>query len=91
MLMIATPGARDCSAHVPAAQDKDTVQVPNGLAFSEFRGYEDWQAVAVSHTDDLIAVHQLRVCVPYHSDGKGLHFHGVSEEVNGKGSRHRCA
>jgi Cytochrome P460 len=30
--------------------------VPNGLAFSEFRGYEDWQAVAVSYTDDLIAV-----------------------------------
>ena len=25
-----------------SAQDKYTVQVPNGLAFSEFRGYEDW-------------------------------------------------
>jgi hypothetical protein len=24
------------------AQDKYTVQVPGGLAFSEFRGYEDW-------------------------------------------------
>jgi hypothetical protein len=24
------------------AQDKYTLQVPNGLAFSEFRGYEDW-------------------------------------------------
>lgn len=24
-----------------SAQDKYTVQVPNGLAFSEFRGYED--------------------------------------------------
>jgi hypothetical protein len=24
-----------------AAQDKYTVQVPNGLAFSEFKGYED--------------------------------------------------
>jgi hypothetical protein len=35
-----------------AAQDKYTVQVPNGLAFSEFRGYEDWQAVAVSQTLD---------------------------------------
>jgi Cytochrome P460 len=32
------------------AQDKYTVQVPNGLAFSEFRGYEDWQTVAVSQT-----------------------------------------
>jgi hypothetical protein len=39
-----------------AAQDKYTVQVPNGLAFSEFRGYEDWQTVAVSQTEDAIAV-----------------------------------
>jgi hypothetical protein len=34
-----------------AAQDKYTVKVPNGLAFSEFRGYEDWQVVAPSLTD----------------------------------------
>lgn len=34
--------------------DKYTVRVPNGLALSEFRGYEDWQVVAVSQTDDLI-------------------------------------
>ena len=39
-----------------SAQDKYTVQVPNGLAFSDFRGYEDWQAVAVSQTDDAMAV-----------------------------------
>jgi hypothetical protein len=34
-----------------SAQDKYTLQVPNGLAFSEFRGYEDWQAIAVSQTE----------------------------------------
>jgi hypothetical protein len=34
-----------------AAHDKHSVKVPNGLAFSEFRGYEDWQVVASSHTD----------------------------------------
>ena len=34
-----------------AAQDKYTVKVPNGLAFSEFKGYEDWQAVGPSLTD----------------------------------------
>ena len=39
-----------------SAQDKYTVQVPNGLAFSEFRGYEDWQTVAVSQTEELFAV-----------------------------------
>ena len=26
-----------------SAQDKYTLQVPNGLAFAEFRGYEDWR------------------------------------------------
>jgi hypothetical protein len=34
-----------------AAADKYTVKVPDGLAFSEFRGYEAWQAVGPSQTD----------------------------------------
>jgi len=33
-----------------AEQDKYTLQIPNGLSFSDFRGYEDWQAVSVSQT-----------------------------------------
>jgi hypothetical protein len=37
-----------------SAQDKYTLQLPGGLAFSEFRGYEDWQVVAVSETDQLL-------------------------------------
>jgi cytochrome P460 len=41
---------------VVSAQDRYTVQVPNGLAFSEFRGYEDWQVVAVSQSGNLIEV-----------------------------------
>jgi hypothetical protein len=39
-----------------AQQDKYTVKVPNGLAFSEFRGYEGWQVIAASHNDKLVAV-----------------------------------
>ena len=39
-----------------SAQDKYTVRVPNGLAFSEFRGFEDWATVAVSQAGDLIEV-----------------------------------
>jgi len=40
-----------------AAQDKKyAVQVPDGLAFADFRGYESWQVVAVSQTDDLLKV-----------------------------------
>jgi cytochrome P460 len=39
-----------------SAQDKYTVKVPNGLAFSEFKGYEGWQTIAVSHNGGLLAV-----------------------------------
>src|SRR5262249_40096902 len=38
-----------------AQQDKYSLQVPGGLAFSEFRGYESWQVVAISHSGDLLA------------------------------------
>ena len=37
-----------------AAQDRYTVQVPGGLAFSEFRGYENWQLVAVAHNGEKL-------------------------------------
>jgi len=39
-----------------AAQDRNTLRVPNGLAFSEFKGYEKWQMVAASHSDTLVEV-----------------------------------
>ena len=39
-----------------SAQDKYTLRVPNGLAFSDFRGYENWQVVAVSQTEELLKV-----------------------------------
>ena len=38
-----------------SAQDKYAVKVPNGLAFAEFRGYELWQVVSISHDGPLIA------------------------------------
>ena len=31
-----------------SAQDKYTLQVPGGLAFSEFRGYESWPVISIS-------------------------------------------
>ena len=31
-----------------AAQDRYTLKVPNGLAFSEFKGYEAWQVISIS-------------------------------------------
>jgi len=39
-----------------AGQDKYTVKVPGGLAMSEFRGYESWETVSVSHSPTALAV-----------------------------------
>jgi hypothetical protein len=39
-----------------SAQDKYALTVPNGLAFSEFRGYEDWSVIAISENKGKIAV-----------------------------------
>jgi hypothetical protein len=39
-----------------SAQDKYTLQVPNGLAFSEFKGYEGWETISVSLNGGLLAV-----------------------------------
>jgi len=39
-----------------AASDKYTVKVPDGLAFSDFRGYESWQYVSASQTEDRIKI-----------------------------------
>jgi len=38
-----------------AAQDKYTLKVPGGLAFSEFKGYESWQVVSISQDGPLMA------------------------------------
>jgi hypothetical protein len=39
-----------------SAPDKYSLQVPGGLAFSDFRGYEDWQVVSVARTDEVLKV-----------------------------------
>ena len=38
-----------------SAQDKYTLKVLNGLAFSEVRGYDGWQVIAVSHNRNTLA------------------------------------
>src|SRR6478672_1977210 len=50
-VMVAILGGRAISA-----QDKYTLQVANGLAFSEFRGYEGWPVIAISENGGKIAV-----------------------------------
>src|SRR4051794_32575727 len=53
-LLISIALAADSAA--PAAQDKYTIKVPGGLAFSEFKGYESWQTIAVSQSEKLSSV-----------------------------------
>lgn len=39
-----------------AQQNKDSVKVPDGLALSEFKGYEKWQVIAASQGGNIIDV-----------------------------------
>src|ERR1700678_489718 len=38
-----------------STQDKYALKIPNGLAFSEFRGYESWQVISISHNGSTLA------------------------------------
>jgi hypothetical protein len=48
-LVLAVPAGKSTSAQ--DKQDKYTLQVPGGLAFSEIKGYEEWQLVGPSLTE----------------------------------------
>lgn len=39
-----------------AAQDKYSVKVPGGLSFSEFKGYESWEAISMSRGEQVVAI-----------------------------------
>jgi hypothetical protein len=54
-VVLAVLGGRAIIAQ-DTGQDKYTVQVPGGLAFSEFRGYEAWQVVSISHGNLMAAI-----------------------------------
>jgi Cytochrome P460 len=38
------------------AQDKYSLKSPDGVAFSDFRGYEDWSVVSSARTDEVLKV-----------------------------------
>jgi len=39
-----------------SAQDKYALKSPSGIAFSDFRGYEDWAVVSSARTDEVLKV-----------------------------------
>jgi Cytochrome P460 len=55
-IMLFAPSLAVLGSLALAAQNRFTLKVPNGLAFSEFRGYETWQPVAVSRTENGLKV-----------------------------------
>src|SRR5476649_1779287 len=38
------------------AQDKYSLKSPSGIAFSDFRGYEDWSVVSSARTTEVLKV-----------------------------------
>jgi hypothetical protein len=38
------------------AQDKYSLKSPSGIAFSDFRGYEDWSVVSSARTEEILKV-----------------------------------
>jgi hypothetical protein len=55
MLMAAGIASTLISCAAPSPPDAGGLAVPGGLAFSEFKGYEGWQVVSISH-GKLLAV-----------------------------------
>jgi len=67
------------------AQDKYSLKVPGGLAFSEFKGYESWQTIAISENGPLVAVivgnpqmiEAFEAGIPANEDFNGARQEGV--------------
>ncbi len=59
MLVIARTMAVLCVLGVAGAgcsQEKYSLRSPDGVAFSDFRGYEDWAVVSSARTDEVLKV-----------------------------------
>ena len=76
------------------AQDKNLLKSPSGIAFSDFRGYEDWAMVSSARTDEVLKVivanptmiEAYKAGVP----GNGQPFPDGSKIVSSSGSRRRA-
>jgi hypothetical protein len=55
-IAIATAVLAVLGATAVYAQDKYSLKSPSGIAFSDFRGYEDWAVVSSARTDEVLKV-----------------------------------
>jgi len=56
MIAVATAVSAILAATLVYAQDKYSLKSPGGIAFSDFKGYEDWSVVSSAHTDEVLKV-----------------------------------
>jgi hypothetical protein len=42
--------------HAQSTSDKYSLKSPSGIAFSDFKGYEDWSVVSSARTDEVLKV-----------------------------------
>jgi hypothetical protein len=55
-IAIATVVVAVVGATVVHAQDKYALKSPDGVAFADFKGYEDWSVVSSARTDEVLKV-----------------------------------
>ena len=55
-LTILVLGAIAAYAQDKSTQDKYLLKSPAGVAFADFRGYEDWAAASSARTDEVLKV-----------------------------------
>src|SRR5271156_3230747 len=55
-IAIATAVLAVLGATAVYAQDKYALKTPSGIAFSDFRGYEDWAVLSSARTDEVLKV-----------------------------------
>jgi hypothetical protein len=55
-IAVATAGLAVLGAAAIYAQDKYSLKSPGGIAFSDFRGYEDWAVASSARTDEVLKV-----------------------------------
>src|SRR5947209_17499845 len=71
------------------AQDKYSLKSPSGIAFSDFKGYEDWAVVSSARTDEglKVIVANGPMIDAYNAGlaGKGQPFPDGAKSVN-----HQC-
>src|SRR3954449_830127 len=56
MIAIATAAFAALGGMAVYAEDKYALKTPSGIAFSDFKGYEDWPAVPAARTDEVLKV-----------------------------------